>query len=460
MRGTPSRFPDTLVLIVGMIAVAWLLTYALPAGRFLREPAPSAGKPHADATLPSRIAAARSARGMQVAELAALFQVAPDTVRGWERGAAAPVGDGATAPRGPHVEARVGDLLTAWITDGKPPTQKAIDAWKAGVDGRKQLVPDSYRPVPTASRLPWHTVFTAIPRGLEAAAEIIFFVFLIGGVIGILRATGAFDALISAAIRGCGHNAYPLIIGTVTLFAVGSGLIGMAEEYVPFIALLVTMSLSLRLDAMVGIGIVLVGYAVGYGCAPVNPFTVLIAQGIAGLPSTSGWGFRVAVLVVCLAVGLQHLLAYARRVQRDPSRSLVADLDYSGSFELPDDVALTRARVLTLLAFATTVVVFVWGVSAYKWYLVELSAVFLGLGMLTPLLNRMSPNAAAGHFCSGAAELTTTALLIGFARTIEVVLDDGQVIDTIVHGIATGLGGFGKEAGALGMLAVQTLCNF
>ena len=300
----------------------------------------------------------------------------------------------------------------------------------------------------------------AIPKGLEARADIIFFVFLIGGIIGVLRKTGAIDALIAQAIQSLGGSPTLLIAGMMTLFAIGSSTIGMAEEYMPFIPILVTMALAMKLDAIVALAIVYIGAGVGYGCAALNPFTVIIAQDIAGLPASSGWTVRCVLLVVCLGVGIHHTLRYVKRLTADPTVSLVGDVDYSQGFELPEDTRLTGARKSILVAFLAMILTFVWGVRAAGWYLHELSGLFIGLGVLAALLGRLSPNSAARSFCAGAREMTTTALLIGFASTIEVVLSEGQVIDTIIHSIASALDGSGKGLSAIGMLGVQSACNF
>ena len=452
----PSRFPDTLVLIFGLIILAQLLTYVLPAGEYVREPDPARGKALEEKKegppLRERLQAARAANGVTPKQFADVLVVSERTVRRWEAG---PEHDGV------QIETTVGGLIEQWIATQRPPSADAIQAWKGSIGGKQLLIRGSYHEI-DAVPLPIYHVFTAIPRGLTKpdAVEIIIFVFLIGGVIGMMRATGAFDALISAAIRAFGKNSNLLIVGTITLFAIGSGMIGMAEEYVPFIALLVTMSLAMGLDALVGISIVFVGYAVGYGCAPVNPFTVIIAQNIADIPATSGMLYRIALMAVCLAVGIHHVLRYGGKIRKDPAQSLVADIDYSSGYSLPDDVFLTTRRLAVLLAFAATVIMFVIGVKLWDWYLTEMSAIFLALGFLTPILGGLSPNAAAKKFCEGAGELTTTALLIGFARTIEVTLVDGHIIDTVVHGIAGTLSGLGESAGAVGMLLTQTLCNF
>lgn len=413
---TKSRFPDSLVLILAMIVVAQIATLVLPAGEFERE-----GR----AVIPGT------------------YQRIADR-------------EAATAQVG-------------WVTT---PTGRAVATDSSGEPGGSGADSLVFVPQPAAKRTGWlatgfgqavavvPTALLAIPRGLEAGAEIIFLVFLVGGVIGVIRRSGAIDALLGTAIGRLGGRPVLLVAGMTTLFALGSSTIGMAEEYMPFIPILVTMCLALGMDAVVAMGIVYVGAGVGYGCAALNPFTVVIGQDIAGLPPTSGQWLRWSLLVLCLVVGVHHIMRYARRIQADPTRSLVRDVDYSVGFDMPDDTRFTRGRVAVLVAFVVLLGVFVWGAKFHEWYLVELSALFLGLGVLTPLFCGLSPNTTAREFCAGAAEMTTTALLIGFARTIEVVLSDGKVIDTIIHGVAQPLAQVGSGGAAIGMLAVQTVCNF
>jgi uncharacterized ion transporter superfamily protein YfcC len=325
-------------------------------------------------------------------------------------------------------------------------------------DGRRVL--EGTYHVVEAAPLPWHAFLTLIPKGLEEGAEIIFFVFIVGGVIGVLRATGAIDAMIGGSIRHLGSRPIVLVAGMVTLLAVGSSTIGMAEEYMPFIPILVTMCLALKLDAMVAMAIVYVAAGVGYGAAALNPFTVLIAQDIAGLPPASGGLFRWGFLLVCLPVGVHHIMRYARRVRADPARSLVADVDYSSGYEMPEDVRFTPRRALILGLAVVAIAVFVYGVNTWEWYLVELAALFLGMALVCGVVAPLSPNRVAQEFCKGAAEMTTTALLIGFARTIQVVLDEAHVIDTVIHSFAQPLDALGPEGAAVGMLGVQSVCNF
>jgi uncharacterized ion transporter superfamily protein YfcC len=326
--------------------------------------------------------------------------------------------------------------------------------------GRMQVVPGSFQTTPERPPLSPLTVFTAVPRGLTAAAEIIFFVFIIGGAFAVLRETGAIDALLGAALRRLGHRPLWLLIGGVLVFMAGSSTIGMAEEYLPFIPVLVALALALGYDAVTGVAIVTVGYAVGYGVATINPFTVLIAQDVAGLQPGSGLAYRLLLSAVFIPIGVHHVWRYATRVKQDPARSLVADIPPPAATTAHETAAFTGTHRLALLIVAVTLAVLVYGLTRLGWYLVEMSALFLGLALLLAIVGRIDANRAAISFGIGAAELTMTALLIGFARAIQVVLDEGGVIDTIVHGLSVPLQTMGPSLAAIGMMVVQTLTNF
>jgi uncharacterized ion transporter superfamily protein YfcC len=234
----------------------------------------------------------------------------------------------------------------------------------------------------------------------------------------------------------------------------------MGEEYVPLVPIIVTMSLAMRMDAIVAMGMIWVPYGIGWACAGTNPFGVIIAQNIAGVPLMSGSGARLVMMIAFLGIAFHHLYRYAMRVQSDPSTSLVAHIDYSTGFEAPDDIRMTGPRIAILILFIGGIIGFVFGAKNYGWYIEELNAVFLGIGIITALIARIPAGETSQTFLKGAAGMTAAALIVGFARTIEVVLSDGQIIDSIIYGIASVLEGLPAEASAVGMLAVQTICNF
>ncbi len=306
---------------------------------------------------------------------------------------------------------------------------------------------------------PWHFLL-AIPNGFAEAQDIIFLIFISGGVIRILRETGAIDAALHNAVERLGASPWILIGGCLVIFSIGAFTIGMGEEYVPLIPIIVSMSLAMRMDSIVAMGMIWVPYGIGWACAGTNPFGVIIAQNIAGVPITSGWGLRMIMMFAFLAVAFHHIYRYALQVQKDPSTSLVSHVDYTDGFEAPDDIDMNGRRVAILLVFVLGVVGFVWGASSFGWYIPELLAVFMGIGLVGAAIGGLSAGDTSRAFIRGAAEMTAAALIVGFARSIEVVLSDGQIIDSIINAIAGVLTNFGAEASAIGMLVVQTICNF
>jgi len=326
------------------------------------------------------------------------------------------------------------------------------------VEGRTQVLAGSYAVTPEVAPLPPLTALTAIPAGLSAAQDIIFFVLIVGGAFAVLRATGAVDALLAVLLARFARRPFWLVAGSIAVFAIGSSTIGMGEEYVPFVPMLVALALALRFDALTGVAMICVGYGIGFGVAATNPFTVLVAQDVAGVTPASGLWYRVVLTALFLPIGVHHVWRYARGVATDPTRSLVADIvppEGASSVE----ARLTSTHGLSLGVLAATLAVMVVGLTQWHWYLVEMGALFLGLSIVLAVVGRLGADAAARTFCEGASELATTALLIGFARTIQVVLDQGGVIDTIVHGLSVPLMGLGAGPASVGMLAFQTLTN-
>ena len=348
-------------------------------------------------------------------------------------------------------------LLSALIVAAQLATY-VVPAGEFERDGL-QVVPGTYRAV-DANPLPPATFLTAIPAGLAAAQDIIFFVFIVGGVMAVVRATGTIDALIAAALHWLGGRPAVLMAGMMLLFAVGSSTVGMAEEYLPFVPVLVVMCRGLRLDAVAAVGIIYIGAGIGYGCAAINPFTVQIAQRIAGLDLLSGQGLRWGLLLLCAAVGADHLRRHARRCRENPQPGPQAEAATAVPDPLSASARFTPRRVAVAATFALAIAGFVYGVTAWGWYLTELCAVFLALAVASAAIGGLGPNRAAAAFTAGAAELTKTALLIGFARTIEVILTDGRVIDTVIHAVAQPLQGLPAMVSATAMLGVQSVGNF
>ena len=326
--------------------------------------------------------------------------------------------------------------------------------------GREMVVPGTFEHLEEPPRLSPLALLTVVPRALADAQGIIFFVLIVGGAIAVLRRSGAIDALLYAMIRRFGGTPWLLIGGGMLAFGVASATLGMAEEYIPFAAILVALCVAMRMDTVTAIGIMVVGYGIGYGVAVINPFTLHVAQGVAGLELSSGWEFRLALFLPFMAIGFHHVWSYARKVQADPSASLVADIPAAQPPEPETRPELDTRRLLVLLATAGALILLIVGISRYGWYLVELGAMFLGLAILIGLISGMKLDDIAINFTRGASELAGTAILIGFARSIALLLEDGLVLHTIVHALATPLALVPAQISAVGMLFIQSVLNF
>ena len=330
--------------------------------------------------------------------------------------------------------------------------------------GHEVVVPGTYHRVEGVEQLKvWH-LFMAIPRAFADAQGIIFFVFIIGGALAVIKSTGAIDAFLGKTLEKFGSRPKILIASGMFVFSAGSATLGMAEEYLPFVPILIALTLALNLDVITAIGIMVVGYGIGYGIAAINPFTVLIAQDVAGLKPTSGFEYRLILFIPFFLIGLHHVLRYTKIIKDDPSKSLMQGVNNTAVKTVTTEYPkLTRIHLIILLLTLGAIGLIVYGISelsGWGWYLNELGAVFLALTIVVIFVGRIKLNEAAKSFAVGATELTTTALLIGFARGIALILEDGQVLHTIVHAFAMPLQKTGPEIAAVGMYIIQSILNF
>lgn len=346
-------------------------------------------------------------------------------------------------------------MIATWIVpQGSFETQTLAN-------GRAAVVPGTFALVEERQYLsPWQ-LLTAIPRAFASAQDVIFFVLILGGVLAVARATGTVDALIGRLLRRYGERPQMLILMVVFCFAMASSAIGTAGEYIPFVLILVALCKAMRLDAMTAVGMTVAGYGIGYGVSAINPFTVVIAQQIADVPVLSGMWLRLAIFLPFVLIGFHHVWSYAKKVLNDPSQSMVADLPCPlGDKAPPSYPELNWRHRVILFSFLATIGIVAYGIRMHGWYLYELSACFIAWGLFTAVVGQLSADNAAQKFIDGAMELTTTAMLIGVARGISLVLEDGQILHTLVHGLSVPLSHVSSEVAVVGMLLIQTFINF
>lgn len=325
--------------------------------------------------------------------------------------------------------------------------------------GREVVVAGTYAVVDEVEPLPPWALFTAVPRAMVSAADIIFFVLIIGGALGIIRKTEAIEAFLSGFIERFVHRPALLIAAGMFVVAMASATLGIAEEYIPLAAILIALCRAMNMDAVAAVGILLCGNAIGYGATLINPFTLFIAQDISGLQPGSGLVFRAAIFLPFLAIGIHHVWRYTVKVQADPAASYVAGVQAAQPPDAVEHPPMNGTRISVIALVLVALAALVYGITQRGWYLNELGAVFLVLAIVVGLVAKFSLNDMAQTFSKGAAELAGTAMLIGFARAIALLLEDGQVLHTIVYALSEPLIGLPPEGSAVGMLGIQSLIN-
>lgn len=326
--------------------------------------------------------------------------------------------------------------------------------------GIEVVVPGSYEVAEDHRYLSSVSLFTAIPRAFADAQGIIFFLFIIGGVLAIIRATGTIDALLGRLLEKLGDQPGTLIFTVILVFAIASSVMGASAEYIPFVLILVAMCRAMNLDSMTAVGIIVAGYGVGYGTAAFNQYTVVVAQPIAGLETYSGWPLRLGILFPFAMIAGHHVWKYAQKLKKSPESGFMFGSEPPAGGEPPKSYPPLKIKHFAILAgFMLALGIAVWGIATRGWYLTELGAAFLILGIVAAVIGKIGPSLTAEKFVEGAKDLAETALLVGVARGIALVMEDGQILHTIVNALSVPLSSVGPEVAGVGMMIMQTILN-
>ena len=303
---------------------------------------------------------------------------------------------------------------------------------------------------------------TAVPRGMQESAQIIFFIFIVGGTMAVIQETRSIEAGMGRLIKAM-KNASILIIPIVMLFfSICGSVFGMAEETIPFIPIFVSLCLAMGFDSITGVAIVFCGAGAGFAGAFMNPFTVQVAQGIAELPLLSQTPFRVVMYVCFVALAILFVMRYAMKVKKNPQLSPMHAFDQTreDTVDLEELPSFGGKEKAILIVFVLAIILLVFGVIKWGWYMDEIAALFLGISFIVAVIARMGFNNYANVLGKGMADIASGALVVGFARGILVVMTDGQILHTILHAAAEGLSKLPSMISAVGMYIFQCLLNF
>lgn len=303
---------------------------------------------------------------------------------------------------------------------------------------------------------------TAIPRGMANSAAVIFLIFIVGGSFSVVQSTGAIEAGLGRLTKAVSGKEMILIPVIIVVFSLGSACAGMAEEMILFVPLMVGLAISMGFDSMTGVAMAMCGTAAGFAGAISNPFTVCVAQNIAGVPLLSGSKFRILVFICMVAPIVIHVMRYARKIKKNPQLSPVYEADQKNVYRVDFDAlpAFGAKEKLIVAIFIGSLILIVVGVTRLEWYLNEICAVFLADGILAACISRMGFNKYSDTLMKGMADIAGGALIVGFASAVMVVLTDGNILNTILHAFADVLSTLPAAIGALGMYIFQCLLNF
>ena len=302
-------------------------------------------------------------------------------------------------------------------------------------------------------------------EGFQESADIIVFIFMVAGGFGIILRTGAIEAGLQSVVRwssGSKTRKQWVIPILVTLFSLGGATFGMSEETLVFILVTLPLSFALGYDSLVGVSIPFVGAGVGFAGAFLNPFTVGIAHGIAGLTPFSGWEYRLLVWVVFTLAAIVYLMRYARKVEKNPQHSLMFGLDQKSKHReiKAEAVSVSGRQKAVLVILFLGLGMLVYGVNRWDWYINEIAGLFLVLGILSAVVYRLKTQDAVDSFVEGARDMVKVGFVIAMAKGVLILARDGLIIDTILNGMALALESLPKAVSVNLMFGVQTVLNF
>ncbi len=354
-----------------------------------------------------------------------------------------------------------------------PSTQQTLDQLQIKIPIEKFTSGAIYKPIGIpntyqhlASKPQGFAAFAQSPiKGIIAAADIIFLVLIIGGLIGIMNLTGAFDAGIAWLAKALKGREFILIILVTCLVALGGTTFGLAEETIAFFPILIPVFIAAKYDAMVGLACIFLGSCIGTMCSTTNPFSTIIASDAAGINWTTGLNGRFIMLLIVLIISIWYILRYAKRVKNDPNKSVIFDQKEQIEALFHSDTTnknlqLTNRLRLIILVFSLSFVIMIIGVSKLDWWFVEMTATFLVGAIIIGFIGKIKESHFVEAFSNGAGDLLGVAFIIGIARGVSVLMDDGLISDTLLYHASTITEGMNKGIFVNAMLYIYAGLSF
>ncbi len=371
----------------------------------------------------------------------------------------------------PHVYAIIFALMVifavlTWIVPSGSYQRQEVNGREVTVAGTYEQSEKTYIDEETGDEVDLRQgvfdVLQAPTRGIQEAIEVVAFILIVGGSFQVITKTGAITSGMGRVVRRFKNKDILIIPIAMVLFALGGTSFGMAEETLPFFAIFMPIMMAMGFDSMTAFMVVFVGARTGYIASTINPFNVLIAQGILGIQDSPQLWLRMIAWVVLTAVAITWVVLYARRVKKNPESSITFEDDIAKKVEFAADESALDAEFTgrqkgVLAVFIAGMCLIIWGLVTQGWYMNEISAVFLAMGLLAGVIAGFSQDVIAQEFVAGIADFAFSAIVVGLARGILVIASDGMIIDTILNALATGLGGIPAVLFTTLLYAVENL---
>lgn len=307
-------------------------------------------------------------------------------------------------------------------------------------------------------------VLMAPTKGIQAAADVVAFILLLGGTFQILAKTNAMNAGIKKLIVKLKGKEALIIPILMLLLGLGGSTYGMSEEVLPFYIMLMPIMFAMGYDSMTTFLVCFLAPQVGYAASTTNPFNVLIAQGVAGIKGNPQLGFRFIQWIIMMAITISFTVWYSNRVKKDPKKSITYkdDIDKKQAFleEQGSDESFSLRQKLVLVVFAAGMGSIVYGLLKYGWYMDEISAVFLIMGILMGIVGGLREKEIAEEFVLGVKDIAFAAVVVGVCRGILVIAENGMIIDSILNGLSNALKNVSSSAFTTIMYLVQSILTF
>ena len=328
------------------------------------------------------------------------------------------------------------------------------------VDGRNRVIPGSYQPI-ASTPVGLLGMFKALPLGFKTAAEIIFITLAGGIMFGIMEKSMAIENAIGSLVRYLGLRRKYFIVVLMTFVFAFLGIAVGYENNIAMVPIAAVLSLALGGDLVLGAGISVGAMTIAFGLSPINPYTVGTGHKIAELSLFSGALLRSVLCFSALCILAWYNVRYFRRISANPERGLANGLDTSGlTLSKPiEEYRMTANNWAVISIFFIGLGVAIYGIFAYRWYINELSAIFLMIALASGIVSRMNADTISHTTLRSIGVAAPGAFMVGYATSIKVLMEMGNISDTISFQFSEMLQGLPLYASAIAMSASQCVIN-